>query len=51
LRGSVIDRFMRLVPGVDVLVVGTPPEDDRESEASHGGSASGESPRSRKDPS
>jgi two-component system sensor histidine kinase KdpD len=24
LRGSVIDRFMRLVPDVDVLVVGTP---------------------------
>jgi two-component system sensor histidine kinase KdpD len=24
LRGSVIDRFMRIVPGVDVLVVGTP---------------------------
>jgi two-component system, OmpR family, sensor histidine kinase KdpD len=28
LRGSVIDRFMRLVPGVDVLVVGTPPGED-----------------------
>jgi two-component system sensor histidine kinase KdpD len=26
LRGSVIDRFMRLVPTVDVLVVGTPAE-------------------------
>jgi two-component system sensor histidine kinase KdpD len=26
LRGSVVDRFMRLVPGVDVLVVGTPAE-------------------------
>ncbi len=24
LRGSVIDRFMRLVPGVDVIVMGTP---------------------------
>ena len=51
LRGSVIDRFMRLVPGVDVLVVGTPPEDDREAEALHDGSATGSSPRSRRDPS
>ncbi len=27
LRGSLIDRFMRLVPAVDVLVVGTPTDD------------------------
>jgi two-component system sensor histidine kinase KdpD len=32
LRGSIIDRFMRLVPGVDVLVVGTP-ADSGEAEA------------------
>ena len=32
LRGSVIDRFMRLAPGVDVLVVGTP-ADGEDSEA------------------
>ncbi len=32
LRGSVIDRFMRLVPGVDVVVVGMPGE-GRESAA------------------
>jgi two-component system sensor histidine kinase KdpD len=31
LRGSVIDRFMRLAPGVDVLVVGT--TDDADGEA------------------
>jgi two-component system, OmpR family, sensor histidine kinase KdpD len=30
LRGSVIDRFMRLVPGVDVLVVGTPADEEDE---------------------
>src|SRR5262249_54192569 len=35
LRGSVIDRFMRLAPGVDVLVVGTrtgPDGDDGEAD-------------------
>ncbi len=30
LRGSVIDKFMRLAPTVDVLVVGTPTEDEEE---------------------
>jgi two-component system sensor histidine kinase KdpD len=30
LRGSVIDRFMRLVPEVDVLVVGTPASEEGE---------------------
>jgi two-component system sensor histidine kinase KdpD len=30
LRGSLLDRFMRLVPEVDVLVVGTPEVDDGE---------------------
>ncbi len=33
LRGSVIDRFMRLVPGVDVLVVGTPADAGDDGEA------------------
>jgi two-component system sensor histidine kinase KdpD len=32
LRGSVIDRFVRLAPGVDVLVVGMP-DDDADGEA------------------
>jgi two-component system, OmpR family, sensor histidine kinase KdpD len=46
LRGSVIDRFMRMVPGVDVLVVGTPPDDDRDVEP-----ASGPKPRAPREPS
>jgi two-component system sensor histidine kinase KdpD len=33
LRGSVLDRFMRLVPGVDVVVVGTPGDPDGDAEA------------------
>jgi two-component system sensor histidine kinase KdpD len=37
LRGSVIDRFMRLVPGVDVLVVGTPADEGDETEATRAG--------------
>jgi two-component system sensor histidine kinase KdpD len=32
LRGSVVDRFMRLVPEVDVVVVGTAPEHGAEEE-------------------
>jgi two-component system sensor histidine kinase KdpD len=34
LRGSVIDKFMRLAPSVDVLVVGTPSDDEEERESS-----------------
>ena len=32
LRGSILDRFMRLCPGVDVLVVGSPADDEGEKE-------------------
>ncbi len=33
LRGSVVDRFMRLAPEVDVVVVGTPRDDEAEQES------------------
>ncbi len=36
LRGSVVDRFMRLAPEVDVVVVGTPREDADEGGGDHG---------------
>lgn len=32
LRGSILDRFMRLCPSVDVLVVGSPADDEGEKE-------------------
>jgi two-component system, OmpR family, sensor histidine kinase KdpD len=35
LRGSVVDRFMRLAPEVDVVVVGTPREGDEEPGSPH----------------